>query len=188
MWKVCRKLTTAKNMINRELKKNKKAEVVLELKTQRDEILQQIEEEEKKQEHNRIEMIVADRKKAGGVNSNTFWDVRKKITNKGKETAHAIKDKEGKLCVEPEEIRMRHAEWFQELLQTKQGITSNEKEAEDVVNRVWNSIKTLADNQQVRITSKEEVEAVVKDLNPRKAQDTAKWKNKTVKEGGQEMI
>ena len=83
---------------------------------------------------------------------------------------------------------MRHAEWFQELLQTKQGITSNEKEAEDVVNRVWNSIKTLADNQQVRITSKEEVEAVVKDLNPRKAQDTAKWKNKTVKEGGQEMI
>ena len=85
MWKVCRKLTTAKNMINRELKKNKKAEVVLELKTQRDEILQQIEEEEKKQEHNRIEMIVADRKKAGGVNSNTFWDVRKKITNKAKD-------------------------------------------------------------------------------------------------------
>ena len=189
-WKVNRKLTTAKNNINRELKKKEmlNKEQIEVLKQRRNIILQQIEEEEQKQEHNRVIKIVDEVKRAGGINSSTFWDVRKKICNKTDEPAHSIKNKDGELCENPEEIKKVYAEWYQNLLKTRRGETEVEKEAEEVVELLWNSMKTIAASQPARKTTYEEIEKVVSKLDPKKARDAEQWKNNIMKEGGREMI
>ncbi len=188
-WKVNRKLTTAKKAITKELKKAVDREQIILLKQRRKIIIQQIEEEEHKQEYNRINKVVEDIKRAGGVNSNTFWEVRDKICNKkSEEPAHGVVDKEGVLREKPEEIKTVHAEWYKDLLKTKEGETEIEKEAEETVNLLWNSIKTIAESQQARRTTKEEVEAIVNKLDIKKAKDSSNWKNTIMKEGGEEMV
>ena len=51
-----------------------------------------------------MKKIVDGIKKDGGVNSNTFWKMRKELTKK-QENAHAITYQNGRLQVEPEEIK-----------------------------------------------------------------------------------
>lgn len=91
MWKVNRKLTVEKKSITRELKKTANRDEIEILKKRREVIIGQIEEEEQKQEFNRINKVVEDVKKAGGVNSNTFWEVRKRICNKSEEPERSHK-------------------------------------------------------------------------------------------------
>ncbi len=188
-WKVNRKLTAAKKSIARELKKAADKEQIVLLKQKRKIIIQQIEEEEHKQEYNRINKVVEDIKRAGGVNSNTFWEVRDKITNrKLEEPDHGIVDKDGIMREKPEEIKTVHSEWYQDLLKTKKGETKAEKEAEEIVDLLWNSMKTMAESQQARTTTKEEVETIVNKLDIKKDKDSSNWKNAMMKEGGDEML
>ena len=49
-------------------------------------------------------------------------------------------------------------------------------------------MEAIARSQAPRRTTKEEIEKVVKKLNPKKAKDSATWKNNLIKEGGDEMI
>ena len=188
MWKVNRKLTVKKKSITRELKKTANRDEIEILKKRREVIISQIEEEEQKQEFNRINKVVEDVKKAGGVNSNTFWEVRKRICNKSEEPAHTIVNKNGKLCEDPEEIKLVYSEWYQNLLKTKDGETEMEKEAEEIVEQLWNSMEAIAESQPARKTTLEEVEKVVNKLDIKKAKDSANWKNTIMKEGGKEMI
>ena len=187
-WKVCRKLTTAKKKITRQLKKTREKHLIKELKERKDHIQRLIDEQEQEKEQKRIERIVEEIKKGGGVNRNCFWEVRRKLTGKRDETAHAMVNKEGKLCENPEEIKKIHEDWFKDLLTTKKGETEMEKQAEEIAEITWRSMKAIANNKLPRITSYEEVEKVVKELNPRKAQDQCRWKNNMMKEGGEEMI
>ena len=55
-------------------------------------------------------------KKGGGVNSNTFWDVRRKLCGRPDEKAHAMMNKDGVMCEKVDEIKEIHADWFKELL------------------------------------------------------------------------
>ncbi len=187
-WKVNRKLTVEKKRITRELKKAAEKEQIVILKGERKIIIQQIEEEEHKQEYNRIRKIVDDIKRAGGINSNTFWKVREELCNTSEETAHVIADKNGKLCENPTEIKDVYSEWFQRLLKTSRGETEIEKEAEETIEIIWNSMKTIAEGQPARRTSMEEVKAIVNKLDTKKAKDSSNWKNTIMKEGGEEMI
>jgi hypothetical protein len=72
-------------------------------------------------------------------------------------------------------------------LTPKKAETKAEKEAEEVINMVSRSMKTIADRQPPRITEIEQVEEVVKKLDPRKARDKSTWKNDMIIEGGKEM-
>ena len=109
-WKICRLLTKAKKRITRELKTTDDKEKIWELKKRRDLIKQQIEEEEQNKEYTRINKIVEEIKKDGGVNSNTFWKVRRRISGKEDEKAHAMMNKEGEMCEKPEEIKKIYSE------------------------------------------------------------------------------
>ncbi len=187
-WKVNRKLTVEKKEITRELKKITNREQVLLLKRRRKIIIQQIEEEEHKQEYNRIRKIVDEIKQSGGVNSNAFWKARSEICETPGEAAHAIADKHGKLQESPIEIKQVYSEWFQELLKTRNGETAIEKETEEIIQLIWDSMETIAEGQPARKTSAAEVEEIINKLDPKKAKDTCSWKNTIMKEGGEEMI
>ena len=187
-WKICRLLTKAKKRITRELKTTDDKEKIWELKKRRDLIKQQIEEEEQNKEYTRINKIVEEIKKDGGVNSNTFWKVRRRISGKEDKKAHAMMNKEGEMCEKPEEIKKIYSEWYQELLKTSHGESKTEKEAEEVVDLVWKSMVTIANSKPPIVTEIEEVEAVVKKLDPKKAKDTETWKNNIIKAGGDEMV
>ena len=88
-WKVCRKLTSAKKRISKKLKEKLTRIQVKELKEQREIINQQIEEEEHRKECTRIYKTVEAVQKGGGVNSNVFWEVMRKLDGKREEPAYA---------------------------------------------------------------------------------------------------
>ena len=186
-WKVSRKLTSVKKSITRKLKGELSEVQVKELKMKREIIKQQIEDEEHKKERTRIHKIVEMVKKGGGVKSNVFWEVMRKLKGKQEEIAYAVRDKEGKLCETPLEIKQVHADWFKELLTIRPGESRLEKQAEEIMEMVWRSMKALADSQPPRVTTKEEIEVAMKKLDPKKAKDAKDWKNDVIKEGGNEM-
>ncbi len=188
-WKICRELTTAKKAITRELKKKtlRKDEVV-ELKDRREFLNQQIDKEEQEKRYKRIIHVISELKKSGGVNGTTFWEVRRKLSNKAAEPVHAMKNSEGVLCEEPDEIKKVHRDWFETLLTTEKGKTETERETEEIMELVMESMEAIAANQPPRCTTKEEVECIVKKLNPNKAKDLQNWKNRTIIEGGEEML
>ena len=187
-WKVCRMLTKIKKSITREMKNTDDKEKILELKRRRDMVKHQIEEEEEVKEYTRINKIVEEIKKDGGVHSNTFWKVRRKISGKEAETAHSMMNKNGNMCETPEEIKKIYTDWYQELLKTSQGESKIEKEAEEVIDQVWKSMVSLANNKPPIVTKFEEVKEVVKNLDLKKAKDTESWKNNIIIAGGDEMI
>ena len=186
-WKVCRKLTTAKKRITRELKGVIDKEKVKELKERREVIKQQIDDEEHQKEYTRINKVVGEIKQAGGVNSNLFWKVRRKLCGSQQEDAYAVRNKEGVKCEKPDEIKKIYQDWFQELLTTSPGVSDVEKEAEEIMEITWRSMLAISKRKPPRTTSYEQVE-VIKKLDPRKAKDATSWKNKVFKEGGEEMI
>ena len=73
-------------------------------------------------------------------------------------------------------------------MKTSQGESKTEKEAEEVIDLVWKSMLSIANSKPPIVTEFEEVEAVVKKLDPKKAKDTESWKNNIIKAGGDEMI
>ena len=81
------------------------------------------------------------------------------------EIAHRIRNKEGKLCDKPEEIKNVHMDWYKELLTTSKGETKAELETEVIVNQLWNSIKIIAERQPPIRTTVEEVEEIIKNLD-----------------------
>ena len=78
-------------------------------------------------------------------------------------------------------------DWYRDLLTTKEAENKLEEQAEEVIGMVWRSMQAIANNQTPRTTSDEQVEEVIKNLNPKKAQDSTKWKNNIITEGGTEM-
>ena len=186
-WKGSRKLSSQKKQITRELKNMTDKDKIKRLKEMKLHLSKEIEKEEQKKKFARIEKTVAEIKENGGINSNTFWEVRRKLTNKTKETGHSIMDAEGRICENIEDIKNVYSEWYKQLLTTRPAETVVEKQAEEIISHAARSMETIASSQAPRITTMKEIEDVVNKLNPKKAKDSSSWKNSLIKEGGKEM-
>ena len=186
-WKVCRKLTAVKKRITKELKGDIDSDRVKELKERRKLIMMQIEDEEHKKENARISRVIEDIRKDGGVNSTVFWDVMRKLNGKRDDTAHAVINKEGIKCENPEEIKKVHVDWFKELLTTNEGVSELEKQAEEIVEIAWRSMEAISNSMPPRRTNKRQVEEIIKNLDPKKSKDATSWKNGILIDGGDEM-
>ena len=187
-WKVSRKLIANKKNITRMLKETNDAEQIANLKMRRKIIIEQIEEEEHKQRYQRIKTTVEDIKRGGGIHSDAFWKVREKLIKKPEEAAHMMQDDEGNMCENPDDIRKIHADWYKQLLTTSKGTTAVEKDAEQVIKQIWNSMKIIAKNKPPIKTTREEIDKVVQKLDIKKAKDSSNWNNKIIKEGGEEIL
>lgn len=146
-WKVNRILIAEKKRITRKLRNNLDHTQIQTLKIRKEILLEEIEKEEQGKEYARIKKIVEDVQRAGGVKSSTFMEVRKKLKKKADELPHAMINKEGKKCDQPDEIREIYKDWYSELLKTKEGETDIEKGAEEIVNLMWNSMEAIANSK-----------------------------------------
>ena len=151
---------------------------------------EQILSEEAENYYRRLRRTCEEISKNGKFNSGSFWEVKKKMERKRKEGAHAVKNKDGKLVTENNEILTAYKDYFEELLSITNRKTNLEenKEIVEKVEKEFNEIIEKGKMQEPIKTSREVVAAVMKDLKRKKARDTFGWNNEMLLDGGNEMI
>ena len=117
-----------------------------------------------------------------------MWEVVKNIKRTVKEPATAIKDKDGNLLEEPQQIKERYKEHFTDILQPPKATDDKEKQQEDIINTAFRNIMKLAKEQIPVLTRAQEVEEAVHELRTGKCKDESGWCNEMILNGGPEMI
>jgi hypothetical protein len=145
-------------------------------------VIEHMNNQDKKRNHQTVNKVVDKIKQDGGVNSTSFWELRSKLIGRKQESNHAVIDEEGVRHDTPEAIKDQHAKYYKELLTPDQ---SNKEES--AVNRVLSGMKLIARSTEAQEIEEEEVENVVKKLKKKKAKDKANWKNELAIYGGEEM-
>ena len=82
-----------------------------------DQVKEAIEKEKREQFEKKISKVVDKLRSDKGINGPNMWEVLKKVKRRKEEPAVSIKDKEGKLLEEPNDVKQRYLEYFGELLQ-----------------------------------------------------------------------
>ena len=77
---------------------------------------EQILNEESENYYRRLQKTCDEISKNGRFSSGKFWEVKKKMERKKEDGAHAVRNKEGKLVNEREEILDAYKEYFEDLL------------------------------------------------------------------------
>ena len=129
------------------------------------------------------ETIESLRRNGGGVKEETFWEFRRKLTGKKEEKPHAMRDGEGNMVEEKEEIINMFQQFYMKLFQKKE----IDEDTEQKVNKELREITTQGAKQQPMVMSREEIKKGIKSLKWKKAADKNGWKNEMIKEGGEEM-
>ena len=189
--KSIRILIRAKKLIKKEIKakgKNLPVDEKFMLIARMKNIEAAIKEESQKQYQQKIEKVVDRLRGRNGVNIPNMWEIMKKVQKKELEPPTAIRSKEGELIEDPEKIKERYLEHFREVLQNVPAETEEEKEQEIFIENAFERIMMLADRKETRYTTKEEMEAAVKELKRKKCRDKSGWNNEMVIETGEEML
>ena len=183
-----RLLLKNKHCVTKELKKpgiNK--ERIRLLKMRKTLILEHLESERMAERKRKIEKTVQQVKEAGGVDSTTFWEVKKKLMGSSKNELAAIIDENGVKREDEEEVKEVYERYFKKLLQTQAGTTEAEKRMEESVGQIMKSLETLCKATMPTLTKAKEVTDVISKLDTKKARDSDAWSNEIVVNGGVEM-
>ena len=89
-----------------------------------------IKEEENDQYKRKINKVVEKLKSKRGINGANTWELMNQLRGRKEEKATSIWAKNGEVLEKKEDIIARHKEYFEELLQTKEAKTVEEKETE----------------------------------------------------------
>ena len=162
---------------------NDKKTLLLQLKA----INEQIRIEREKQSHDKLQKVVHKIKCKKGINGPNMWEVLKSIRRRKVETATAIKNKDGIILEDTEEIKSRYLEHFVEILQPPQASTEEERKQEEVIDLIFQNIMKLAESMEPQLTTIDEVVMAKKQLKRKKCRDPYGWVNEMVIEGGEEM-
>ena len=92
----------------------------------------------------RVEAAVKEVKEAGGVDSSTFWKVKKKLMGGPKNDVCAIMDEEGTKQEDVEKVKEVYQKYFTKLLRTEPGTTEEEKRTEVNVEHVIQKMEALS--------------------------------------------
>jgi hypothetical protein len=118
-----------------------------------------------------------------------MWEVLRRLKKKKDTPASAIKDKEGKKVLEePEEIKGRYLEHFEELLKPVKASDEIERRQEKVIETVFKERMDQAKDQDVTYTTDSEIKTGIKLLKRKKCKDGSGWNNEIILNGGEEMI
>ena len=83
-------------------------------------IQQLIEEEQIKQEKDRLINIAKNIKKEKGFDANAFWELNKRVSGRKTITATAMKDEDGNIEEDPEKIKEIYRKYYQTLLKDRE--------------------------------------------------------------------
>ena len=152
------------------------------------ELMQQhIEEELKQRNRTVVKGIIKEIKETGRTDLQPFWKYTKGITRAAKTTTNmTVKDKDGNRMENKEEIIKEYQKHYQTLLSTRDGLTKNEVETEEVIKR---SIERLHKVKRPTIKyTYEEIKDTIKTLKSKKAKDSSDWQNELLLHGGEEIV
>ena len=183
-----RKLHKIEKDIKRKIRKTRTTEEERKiLRTRRDLIRQHMEQENQKQHARKINKIVEEIKKSGGIDSEVFWKVKRKLENKPNEERTVVYNDKGEKIENSEEIKDVYANYYEQLLKTPEAETEEEEQTEQIVEDTMRQIITLGDIGKQEEVEEEEVNKIIKKLKRRKAKDSQEWKNEMIICGGEEM-
>ena len=183
-----RELLAAKKIVKTELKKtNQNGEMVRINKIRKDLINENIEKEHRRKQHQQVEKEIQRVKNEGGVNSTSFWELKRRIDGTNVECAHTIEDENGIIKEDKEEILEEYGKYYQKLLETTKGETKMQKEAEVIVKIVISAMEILAEGEEPEKIDDVDLKKIVQGLKNKKAKDLSLWKNEYIKGGGDEM-
>ena len=185
-WKGCRLLNKAKKHINNCIKKKKDAQKDKILKQRKEYIEEYIHMELQEKMRIKVERITDGIKKDGGVDGETFWKVRKRILGRKKEARYAIKDKNGVLRENPDDIKLVYQEFYDDLLNGRFKEPPDKQQVEHIKDMI-HGLEILNKLSPDPETTEEKCEKVIQSLKLHKAGDKTGWKNEFLKWGSQEM-
>ena len=178
-------LVQTKKRLKKEAKKSADRKVaIFKIKM----IDEQIKKERGNQFKNKIDKVVEKLRSKNGINGPRMWEVVKRVKRKKVEPATAIKSKDGKILEDPEAIKGRYLEHFQEILQPVVAESEEEKEQEKIIHLAFQNILSAANKQQTVKTTDEEIEMAIHELKKKKCKDAEGWVNEIVMYGGEEMF
>ena len=153
-----------------------------------------IEEEESRTRRNIIYNNIRRIEENGGINSNAFWEFKRRMDKKNdkKETLTAMKNKEGNLETDIEKIKDIFKEFYVELFEpNSKNNTKEEKMSDEVQNILFKSMMVLEENvdeSEVVKISREEVENAVMVLKRKQTKDSQGWSNSLLLNAGDDLI
>ena len=188
-WKSNRLLKKAKQKVVKRLRQPRlRAETIKILKFRKKLIMEYINEEYEKRNEQKVMNIVEDVKRAGGVDSKTFWDVKRRLIGAPKESSCAIMDENGVKQEDEDKVKEVYREYFSQLLQANKGSTEEEMKTEESVRYAMCALEKLSKKTKPNLTQEEEVKDVVHQLDIKKAKDSMNWNNQIIVHGGEEII
>ena len=188
-WKVNRKLEIIKKRISKKLKRKElDKETIRLLKTEKNLINEYIEDERKKKHHQRVDLEVNNIKKEGGVNSTSFWELKRRLEGRKVEAAHIIENEEGEKVENKDDILEVYKNFYKKLLSMKKGETDVEIEIEEIVMLTMNALELIASVEEIEEIEQDTLLKLVSSLKNKKAKDVSRWKNEYIKSGGDEMM
>ena len=121
----------------------------------------------------------------GKADLSLFHKFNKKNPHHGK--VKTITNEEGVKIEDEDEMKDEFKNHYVTLLQKREAETPEEKEDEELVNKLISSLVKCTNNNNHITTTPEDVEEVVKTLKKKKAQDATGWRNEHMIFGGREM-
>ena len=182
-----RTLMKIKRNIKIEQKQTRNKSKISSLITRRKLVNEYIYDEIEKNNKNKVNKVVTTLEKSGGINSNKFWDIRKKLQRHNTENKTAIIDKDGITRESTKEIIEVYEEFYKKLLTTPESLTEEEREIEKIVEKTISCMESIAEISNAAKVEENEVKEIVNELKIKKAKDCDGWNNELIKEG-EEMI
>ena len=184
-----RLLVRSKSKIVKKLKESGlEKEEIKTLKKRKELIMEHIDRECKRENRRKVDATVKEVKEGGGVDSTTFWKVKKRLMGQNKNEVAAIIDEDGNKKEDPEEVKEVYMKYFSKLLATDVGTTDEERKREELVKSIVENMEIVGTNSQPQEAKETDIREIVAKLDVKKAKDRDEWSNEIVVRGGEEML
>ena len=134
----------------------------------------------------KVEKLVQSIARNGKTDMTKFYRFNKK-QKKTVTTIKTVTTEDGRKIDDRNVAVKEFEKHYTELLKKREAETPEEKENEEIVQGLIDSLVTCTNNNKHRITTIEEVEEVIKELKKKKAVDECGWRNEHMIHGGREM-
>ena len=114
-------------------------------------------ENHQKEENKRRTIRVANRiKSEKGFDGSAFWEFRRQRTGRGKDTATSMKNEEGEIIEDPEEILKIYKDFYQKQLSGREMTTDDAKQIEEMVEKYTDELLKKAEREPMQPFTEDE--------------------------------
>ena len=185
--KTIRKLRKRKQMlkkISRQLEEKEDQNIMNERRKLITEFINEIKE---KQAETKVIEVAEKIRKDGGFDANAFWKHSEIMRGRKKELATAMKDENGRIKEDPEEIKEIYRNYFEKLLQDREPEGEDEKELEKLKEKCIKVMEKAASQIDIKSISDEEYNDMKKQLKKKKAPDKEGWRYEWIEWAGEDL-